>query len=141
VIDRDVRRRRVFLLISLCITILLGLTSRRWPIGWSVYDKSLGDALYAVMVYLVIALLAPRTRTITCAIVAVAICLAIELFKLTGLPNAWRASAISRLVFGTTFSVHNLICYTLGISFIAIGDSFARREPHSGQREGDARRS
>ena len=44
------------LLAALGVTVALGLLSRLRPLGWFVYDKSLGDALYAIAAYLVLAL-------------------------------------------------------------------------------------
>ncbi len=40
-------------ILALGATILLGILSRRHPIGWPAYDKSLGNVLYAVAAYLV----------------------------------------------------------------------------------------
>jgi hypothetical protein len=116
-------RRRTFHFIVLPIVVALGLASRRWPIGVSWYDDALGDALYAVMVYLVLAIVFPGRRALHLAIAAGAICLGIELFKLTGFPRAWRRYAVSRLVFGTSFGVHNLGRYALGIVCIALLDA------------------
>ncbi len=48
------------LLTALAVTVVLGILSRSRPIGWYPYDKSLGDLLYAVAAYLVLALLLPR---------------------------------------------------------------------------------
>src|ERR1700730_14308530 len=47
---------------ALGITISLGLMSRLCPIGWPLYDKSLGDVLYAVAAYLFLALVLFRVR-------------------------------------------------------------------------------
>jgi hypothetical protein len=116
-------RRRTFHFIALPIAIALGLGSRRWPIGVAWYDDALGDALYAGMVYLVLAIVFPGRRALHLAIAAGAICLGVELFKLTGFPHAWRRYAVSRLVFGTSFRVHNLARYALGIVCIALLDA------------------
>ena len=136
-------RRRWFHFLLLPFVIALGLASRRWPIGVPLYDDALGDALYAVMVYLVLALVLPGRRPLHLALAAAVICLAIELFKLTGYPHAWRRFTISRLVFGTSFGVHNLVRYAVGIACVASLDALlgSRRQPHSGQRSGVARRS
>ena len=120
-------RRRTFHFLSLPLVIALGLASRRWPIGVSWYDDALGDALYAVMVYLVLAIVFPGRRTLHLAIAAGVICLGIELFKLTGYPHAWRRYALSRLVFGTSFGVHNLVRYAIGIVGAALLDAVMGR--------------
>lgn len=73
------------LLLALIAVVALGLLSRLCPIGWFLYDKSLGDILYAVAVYLVLALLF-RWRPAWVAPVALVLCLAIEAFQATGIP-------------------------------------------------------
>lgn len=45
-----------------------------------------GDALYAVLIYLLVVVLAPRLRPTSVAVIAGTVCVAIELFQLTGLP-------------------------------------------------------
>lgn len=41
--------------------IALGVVSRKVRLGFFVWDKSLGDALYAVMVFGIVAFVRPRT--------------------------------------------------------------------------------
>jgi hypothetical protein len=84
------------LLIALVVTIALGLLSRLYPLGWSLYDKSLGDVLYAVAAYLALALIFFRWPFRLVAASTLAICLAIEFFKLTSVPlttASWLPSA------------------------------------------------
>jgi hypothetical protein len=69
-------------LAALVVTVALGLLSRLCP-G---YDKSLGDALYAVAAYLALALALPRRHPLLVAGLALALCLAVELFQATGIP-------------------------------------------------------
>jgi hypothetical protein len=95
-------------------TVVAGLLSRAVHTGFYVFDKSFGDALYAVLIYWLFAFVL-KTSVLRLALAAGAFCAAIEAFKLTGLPQAWSASIVSRLVFGTTPSLHNLLCYAAGI--------------------------
>ena len=132
-------RRRAFHVILLPLVLALGLASRRWPTGVPLYDDALGDVLYAAMAYLGLAILLPGRRALNLAILAAAFCLGIELFKLSGYPQAWRRSVISRLMFGTSFGWHNLVRYAVGIACVALLEALAC--PHSGQRSGEARRS
>jgi hypothetical protein len=104
-------------LVALVLTLVLGVVSRRYPIGWYPYDKSLGDALYAVAVYLSLAVLLPRRSILVVGFLALAFCLAIETFKLTGIPAQYAQTPL-RWVLGSTFSWHNLGCYALGVGFI-----------------------
>ena len=105
------------------MVIALGLASRRWPIGVPLFDSALGDALYAAAAYLAFAIVLPGWRPIELAILAGTFCLAIELFKLTGYPYAWRRWWWSRVVFGTTFGWHNLPRYAAGIACAALIDA------------------
>ena len=51
---------RGHLLTALATVVALGLVSRLYPMGVRWFDKDLGDALYAVAAYLVLALACPR---------------------------------------------------------------------------------
>jgi hypothetical protein len=102
-------------LILLIAVAALALFSRRYPIGWMPWDKSLGDLCYGVAVFLLLALIAPHRPTAHAAY-AFVFCVAIECFKLTGLPKQWDAHFIPRVIFGTTFSWQNIACYALGIA-------------------------
>ncbi len=106
------------ILAALAVTVVLGILSRSRPIGWYPYDKSLGDLLYAVAAYLVLALLLPRRSPTSITALALGLCLAVEVFKLTGIPEQLSHWGIVRWVLGSTFSWHNLACYGLGIAGI-----------------------
>jgi hypothetical protein len=71
---------------ALAVTVGLGLLSRLRPMGWPVYDKSLGDALYAAAAYLALALALPRWRPALVAALALAFRLAVECFQASGVP-------------------------------------------------------
>jgi len=107
-----VTRQRVVIVLGLLATVALGLLSRRVHLGIGLWDKSLGDALYAVMIYALCALARPRWRPVRVAAVAVAICFAIETFQLTGLPA--RAPRLLRIALGDTFTWHDMACYVVG---------------------------
>ena len=97
---------------AVVMVVALGLASRRFPLGVSVWDKSLGDALYAVMVYLLVALVRPGALPARLGIAAFVISFAIELFQLTGIPAA--APRLVRIALGTTFAWHDVACYAIG---------------------------
>ena len=110
------------LLAALVLTIALGVLSRLHPIGRPLYDKSLGDALYAVAAYLGLAVLFFRRSPSTVVLLALGWCVAVELFKLTGIPAHHADLGIVRWVLGTTFGWHNLACYAVGVVGIAVID-------------------
>jgi hypothetical protein len=106
----------VRLLAALAVTVALGLASRLRPIGWAVYDKSLGDVLYAAAAYLVLALLLYRRPRALVAALALALCLAVESFQATGIPARYAHILAVRWLLGTTFSWHDVGCYVVGVA-------------------------
>ena len=94
-------------LTALAVTVALGLLSRLYPLGWPVYDKSLGDVLYAAAAYLALALALPHRRPTVVAALALAFCLAMECFQATGIPARYADRAVVRWLLGTTFSGHD----------------------------------
>ena len=130
---------------ALIVTVAVGLASRWWPIGFIVWDKVLGDALYAVALYLVVAIVSTLLRRDWSAPfvggIAVGICWALEAFQATG----WTARSVSsvnlRNALGTTFGFTDLIWYLVGVVVIAIldvvwlrPDAALRRSSRSGSR-------
>src|SRR3954464_14636073 len=96
------------LLLALAVTVALGLASRLYPVGWFLYDRVLGEVLYAVAAYLVLALLFFRTPPLFLAVLAFASCLAVELFKLTGIPAEHQHVFLVRWFLGMIFSWVNV---------------------------------
>ena len=45
------------LLLALAVTVVLGLASRLCPTGWFLWDRVLGEVLYAVAAYLALAMI------------------------------------------------------------------------------------
>lgn len=106
-------------------TVALGLLSRRVHLGVGLWDKSLGDVLYTVMVYGIVLALAPRLRPATLGVIAIGVSFAVELFQLTGIPA--RLPRLAQLALGTTFAWHDLACYVVGGGVVAVGHAALRR--------------
>ena len=74
-----------------------------------------GDALYAVLVYLVLATCLPGARRTVLMVTAFALCALVELAQLTGVPAAlvemWGPV---RYLLGTTFNAVDLLAYGAG---------------------------
>ena len=85
-----------------------------------------GDALYAALVYLVLASIAPRARRRVVLVSAIGLCTGLELFQLTGLPatlvDLWSPA---RFVLGTTFDEVDLLAYAAGAALARLGDHLA----------------
>lgn len=118
---------------ALAVTVLVGLLSRAWTTGFFVWDKVVGDALYAVAVYLVIAIGATLARRPwqppALGAIAVALCWAIEAFQATGFTARHVSPSSLRHVLGTGFAFTDLIWYLLGVIVIAVIDERWRRRP------------
>jgi len=107
--------------------IAIGILSRLVHTGWVIFDKYLGDALYAAMVYAILRLL---LRARTSAMFAMIIMTAIELFQLTMIPahmlrsEHWITRICARLM-GVDFSFLDLLAYAVGIGCIYLADSMS----------------
>ena len=124
-------RRRVFAGAALLLVVVLGLASRRFPLGQAWWDKSLGDVLYAAAVYSLLTLVRPHLTVGRVAAVALAFCVAVELFQLTGIPGRYAYLPPVRWILGTRFAWHDLVCYGIGIAVIALLDRLMARSRYS----------
>ena len=117
----------------LAAIIVSGLLSRATQTGFRIFDKYLGDALYAAMVYVIFRLTGRITRVWLWTAVAMT---AIELFQLTGIAAGMLRSphAIVRVcarLLGTDFSILDLLAYAVGIGCIAAFDRSNAPTNHS----------
>ncbi len=104
------RTRRATLCIAALMTVALGLSVRTFSDG--AWTGPVGDALYAVLIYLLVAILLPGKPRVQVVGAAMTACLLIEVFQLTGLPaELARSWPPIRLVLGTTFGVADLFAY------------------------------
>jgi len=88
----------------------------------------LADALYAVLIALLVMLVAPRTRPTLVAGIAFAVCALVELAQLSGIPAALaRAFPPSALVLGSGFAWSDLVAYALGVLAVLAADILYRR--------------
>jgi hypothetical protein len=85
------------------------------------FDKYLGDMLYAVLFYFIIALIKPNFSLWKIAIMSMIILTVIEVFQITHIPLSFRLSKsvvykVIGILLGTEFSFYDLFAYYLGIS-------------------------
>ncbi len=105
---------------TLVAIISLGVFTRLVPLGWVIWDKYLGDALYAAMIYVLVQFLTRRKPTALAAL-AMLIMTAIELFQLTLIPQHLLTSPslsvkLTARLLGTQFSLLDLATYGIGIA-------------------------
>lgn len=121
----DIRRRRIGLALAVPVVVVVGLLVHRVGAGWTAL---LADALYAVLVYLLVALALPRARPRRPAAIAFGFSVAIELLQLTDLPARLAAAVpVSALVLGTGFEWGDLIVYAVGAGAAAALDGLLSR--------------
>ena len=102
-----------------CITIALGLFTHLHGFGLRAPARDIvGDALWAALIYWLIALIAPHASGGARASAAVAVCAAVELSQLIQHPAlmAVRGSTLGHLVIGSDFDARDLLAYLAGIA-------------------------
>jgi hypothetical protein len=118
-------------IVGLVVTIAVGLASRRVPLGFPLWDKSLGDALYTVMVFFSVVLARPSLAPRTVGVLALAISIVIEVFQLTGIPA--QLPRILQLALGTTFAWHDIACYVVGAGLVTLAHTLLTKRSEAGR--------
>lgn len=115
----SVARSRWRYAVAVAVVIAAGLGSRAVApaLPWWL-AKNAGDVLYATMVFFGIGFVAPRIRTSTAAVIALAFCAAIECSQLVHTPwlDAVRDTLPGHLVLGQGFHAFDLACYAIGVA-------------------------
>lgn len=128
-------RRRALLLVAAIVTVVAGLTVHETVDSWA--GAFAGDALYAVLVFLLVAVVAVRASSAVVGGVAFALCAAVEVFQLTGVPASLSATIPgAELVLGSTFQWSDLLAYAVGAALAAATDAEVRRRAAGSSRGG-----
>jgi hypothetical protein len=133
----DNYRAKVF--VALCVAAFLGVLSRAVPIGFRLWDKYLGDVVYAAAFYLVVSFVwSTGTRFNKAALTAVYVT-AIECFQVTPVPaqlkesDNWAVKLFAYIVLGSQFSWWDLLAYGVGMCAIICID--AQLKPNKGAQD------
>jgi hypothetical protein len=91
-----------------------------------------GDALYAVLIYVLVVVLVPRVSATVVAVIAGGWCIAVELLQLSDLPaRAAEAFPPAVLVLGTVFDARDLLVYVVSVVIAgALDAAWRRRSRH-----------
>lgn len=116
--------KRTHAAIGAACTVALGLVSRRVHLGVHLWDKALGDALYAVVVYFLVGFVRPTWKPVKLGAWAFGLSFLVELFQLTGLPR--RAPWLLRRALGDTFSWTEVFYYAVGAVTIALAHQMTK---------------
>ncbi len=123
---RGIRFRRIAWAIALVALIGAGLGVHALLPDTHATDIA-GDALYAAAVYSLVALLAAAWHPLAVGGVALAGCVGVELFQLTGIPLALGAVfPPAMLVLGTVFDPRDLLVYAVTVVLVTGTDAAAR---------------
>ncbi len=130
-------RRHTTPYLALCVaTVVLGLATRWYPSAFpDIIARYGGDALWAAMIFWLVAILRPATSTVALATYALGVSWAVECSQLYHAPwiDAVRATRLGGLVLGYGFLWSDLVSYGAGVVVAAILDTMivVRREPTS----------
>lgn len=117
-------------LLTLVLVAGLGIGSRLFPVGSILWDKYLGDMVYAAVFYLGLSLVWPMGGVMARAFWTVVYVAAIELFQLTPFPARLNHSdnlavrLFAYVILGSRFSGWDLLAYGLGLAAIVAVDRF-----------------
>jgi len=112
-------RNRIIYSFAVLAVIILGLCSRKFAAGLPEWINTyLGDALWALMIYLIVAMLFKNKGIKIVAIISLLFCYTIELSQLYHAPwiDSIRSTTLGGLVLGFGFLWSDMIAYTIGIA-------------------------
>jgi hypothetical protein len=121
--------RRVAYGIATGLAVLAGLASRAWPeMCPEELGKYPGDALWALMVFFALGVVAPAAPVASRAVAALGVSFAVEFSQLYHTPwiDGIRRTTLGHLVLGYGFSWSDLVAYTAGVVLGAACESLTR---------------
>ncbi|MDH4421731.1 MULTISPECIES: DUF2809 domain-containing protein [Bacillus] len=114
----NTKRNRLRYAMFTIIVIILGLSSRKFAFALpDLLNDYLGDALWALMIFIGFGFLFPKIETKKLAFISLIFCYGIEISQLYH--AAWidsiRATTLGGLVLGYGFLWSDLVAYTIGV--------------------------
>ncbi|XHL93212.1 DUF2809 domain-containing protein [Streptomyces niveus] len=133
-------RTRVAAGVAVVGTVVAGLGIR--VVATGDVAKYGGVGLYAVLVYVLVVLAAPRVRPVVAGAGAFAFSCAVELLQLSGVTEGpAERSVIVRLVLGSTFNAPDLLWYAIGAAVAASAHTWVGGRPAARERRPGAPRA
>jgi Protein of unknown function (DUF2809) len=111
-INLPIHRHKFWYAIAIFVVIIIGLGSRRYlQLG-----KYPGDALWTIVVFLLLGFALPRVNTLKVTAIALFISYAVEFGQLYRAPwlVAIRSTTLGHLLLGSDFNWGDLVAYTIG---------------------------
>ena len=121
-------RYRYRLLWVMLVVATIGMLSRMVRIGAPIWDKYVGDVVYAAGFYLALSLLWSGGTVTTKALLTTVYVVAVETFQLTPVPAHLNQSAnpavraFAYVVLGAVFGWWDILAYLIGIGGISLAD-------------------
>jgi len=128
---REAQTPQLVLRACLCLSIIVcGVALRRFGLGVGLpasIVKYGGSVLWGTMVFLVVAMAASQRSRSRIALIAAAIAVGVELFRLVHAPwlDAFRLTLPGALLLGRIFSAWDMLAYGVGITLGVGLDRFA----------------
>jgi hypothetical protein len=124
--------RRTQAILFTLITALIGIIWREAPLHlpWFAYKYG-GSALWAIALYGLLAVILPRLKPLSLALLAATLATFIECSRLVHLPalDAFRLTLAGKLLLGRIFSFKNIAAYLLAILATALLDHYLLPRP------------
>ncbi len=128
--------KRTVVLTEIVVVVVAGIASRLVVTGVSLFDNYVGDALYAMLAYVLLTLVWIKGKPLTKAGITIVVTILIETFELTGIgAQLWQSHNLALkllgIVLGTTFGWWDIVAYIVGTAVISLIDwQFITRMNH-----------
>jgi hypothetical protein len=114
-------------IVTLAVVSIIGIASRVFYIGSPLWDKYVGDVVYAVFFYLVLGIVWDGMSPGKKAILTLVFVLVVEVFQLTLIPLQFSLSdnfllQFASILLGTQFAWWDILAYSVGIVGVYFAD-------------------
>lgn len=112
------QRNRLYYFLLIVLTIIIGLASRYFSNYFpEIINLGLGDALWALMMYWMIAFVFPAVSIRNLTALALSVCFLVEFSQLIQVDwlNTLRSNRFAALVLGQGFLWSDFLAYTIGV--------------------------
>ncbi|HDR7623679.1 TPA: DUF2809 domain-containing protein [Bacillus mycoides] len=125
------KRNRLLYAVFTIVVIILGLSSRKFAFALpDLLNDYLGDALWALMIFVGFGFLFPKIETKKLAFISLIFCYGIEISQLYHAEwiDSIRATTLGGLVLGYGFLWSDLVAYTIGVGVGMLGEFVLRKK-------------
>ncbi|QWH17984.1 DUF2809 domain-containing protein [Bacillus mycoides] len=127
----NTKRNRLLYVVFTIVVIILGLSSRKFAFALpDLLNGYLGDALWALMIFIGFGFLFPKIETRKLAFISLIFCYGIEISQLYHAEwiDSIRATTLGGLVLGYGFLWSDLVAYTIGVGVGMLGEFILRKK-------------